>query len=137
MVDLLYDLISLLFFDIPLLYYIIIFLCYYINLRLSIIFSHFSGDIYLSLSISSWFVTQLFCTAVLEALVILSAISFPSKSPVASAVFWIALFEAVLSASVADYLTWSRSFWLYLLVKILLVFLLIFLPIFLVRVKNP
>ena len=34
----------------------------------------------------------------------LSAILLPIKSPVVSAVFWTALFEVVLSASVADYL---------------------------------
>ena len=39
-----------------------------------------------------------------------STILLPIKSPAASAVFWIALFETVLSASVADYLVWSRSF---------------------------
>ena len=33
------------------------------------------------------------------------------KSPVSSAAFWIALFETVLIASVADCLPWSRSFW--------------------------
>ena len=31
-------------------------------------------------------------------------------SPVDSAVFWIALFEALLSASVADCLAWSRTY---------------------------
>ena len=55
---LVYYLTNLLFFDIPL-------LCYYINLRLSIIFCLSSGDIYLSLciSLSCSFVTvsELFC----------------------------------------------------------------------------
>ena len=45
MVDLVYYLINLLFFDIPLLYY-------YVNLRTSIIFCLYSGDINLSLGIS-------------------------------------------------------------------------------------
>ena len=54
---------------------------------------------------------------VFDTFVILSAILFPIKSPVASAVFKIALFEAASIASVADYLVWSRSFWLYLLLK--------------------
>ena len=45
-----------------------------------------------------------------EILVILSAILLPIKSPVVSAVFWIALFEAVLNASGADCLAWSRIF---------------------------
>ena len=96
MVDLLYHLTSLLFFNIPL-------LCYYFNLRSSIFYLSF-GDI--------------FCGDVFETCVIFSAILFPIKSPVASAVFLIALFEAVLSASVADRLdfylifTWL-SFYLY------------------------
>ena len=60
------------------------------------------GDIYFSLSISSSFVFELFCGEVFETLVILSAILFPIKSPVASAVFGITLFETVLIASVAD-----------------------------------
>ena len=53
----------------------------------------------------------------LETLVILSAILLPIKSPVASAVFWIALFEAVFIASVIDFLALSRTFWPYLLFK--------------------
>ena len=38
-----------------------------------------------------------------ETLVILSAILLPIKSPVASAVFWIALFDAVFMESVVDF----------------------------------
>ena len=60
----------------------------------------FSGDIYLTLSIFS-FVSELLCGEVFETFVILSAILLPIKSLVASAVFRIALFDAVLSASVA------------------------------------
>ena len=45
-----------------------------------------------------------------ETLVILSAIWLPIKSPVAFAVFWIALFEAAFIASVVDFLALSRSF---------------------------
>ena len=67
-----YCLTSLLFFDIPLLY------C--VNLNLSIICCLFSGDIYLSFSIS---LLAYFC----EAFVILSAILLKIKSTVASAVF--------------------------------------------------
>ena len=48
LVDLVYCITNLLIFDIPLLYY-------YINLRLSITFCLSSGDIYLSLGISSSF----------------------------------------------------------------------------------
>ena len=50
---------------------------------------------------------------VFEKLVILSANLLPIKSPVASAVFLISLFEAVFFASVVDFLALSRSFWLY------------------------
>ena len=64
---------------------------------------------YLSLSIFSSFVSELFCGEAFENLVILSAILFTIKSLVVSAVFWIALFEALLSASQADFLAWSRS----------------------------
>ena len=39
-----------------------------------------------------------------ETLVILSAILLPTKSPFASAVFWIALFDAVYIAPVVDFL---------------------------------
>ena len=113
---------SLLFFDIALLCY---FRYFYINLRSSIIFCLFSADIYLSLSICSLFVSifsSLFCGDVFETLVIWQSILFPIKSPVASAVFLIALFEEVFSASVADCLAWSRPFWLYALLKFLLIF---------------
>ena len=43
--------------------------------------------LFYSLSISSWFISELFCGEVLETLVILSAILFAVKSPVVSAVF--------------------------------------------------
>ena len=49
---------------------------------------------------------SLFCNSLVdffEALVILSAILLPIKSPVASAVFWIALFDAAFIASVVDF----------------------------------
>ena len=95
---------------------------------------YLSLDIYLSSAIIfSSFLTvfELFCGDVLEAYLILSANLLPIKSPVASACFWIALFEAVLSVSVTDNLAWSRSFWLYLLLK----FILIFLPIQLIQQK--
>ena len=106
MVDLVYYLTNLLFFGIPLLYYLI-------NFRSSIFFCLSSWDMYLSLGISlsspifsSLFVTfsKLLCGEVFKTFVILFAILLPIKSPVASAFFLIALFEAVLNASVADYL---------------------------------
>ena len=40
-------------------------------------------------------------------------------SPVASAVFYIAFFDAVFNASVVDFLAVWISFWLYLLLKFL------------------
>ena len=42
--------------------------------------------------------------------VILAAIKLPTRSPLASAVFLIALLLAIFHASVADFLTLSRSF---------------------------
>ena len=133
MVDSLYHLISLLFF-----WYSIIILYYILNLdrqwfssfnfRSSIILSLSSEGINLSLSISSAFVSEFFFGEVFETFVILSEILFQIKSPVPSAVFWINLFEAVLSAFIAGFLAWSRSFWLYLLLKFLLLFLPIFYP---------
>ena len=45
-----------------------------------------------------------------ETLVILSAILLPIRSPVASAVFWIALFDAVFIASVVDFLALWKVF---------------------------
>ena len=91
--------------DVPLLYY-------FINIRSSIIFCFSVEDIYLSwgisLSCSFVSVSALFCSKSL------SAISLTIKSPVAFAVFFfIAFFEAVLSASVANCLVWSRSFWMF------------------------
>ena len=89
-----YFLTNLLSFDIPLLYY-------YINLRPSIIFCPFSGDIYLSLDISLSFLLlanfRLFYGEVFETFVVLTAILLPFMSPVVSAVLWITIFEVVLS----------------------------------------
>ena len=78
MVDLIYCLTNLLFFDVSLLYYT--------NLNSSIICCLFSGDIYLSFGISNSFLSvfELF----FEAFFVLSAISLPVKSPFASAVFF-------------------------------------------------
>ena len=45
-----------------------------------------------------------------ETLAILSVILLPIKSPVASAVFWIAPFDVAFIASVVDFLALSRSF---------------------------
>ena len=43
-----------------------------------------------------------------ETLVILSAILLPIKSAVASAVFWITFFDAVIIASVVDFLALKK-----------------------------
>ena len=89
MVDLVYYLRSLLFFDIPKLYY-------YINVRSSTIFSLFFGDVYLSLGISLSspifsasfiIVPELFSGDVRKTFVILSATLLPIKSAVAPGVF--------------------------------------------------
>ena len=98
MVDLMHCLTNSLFFDILLLYY-------YTSLNSSIICSLFAGDMCLSFGASDSSLASLFCGFLdfLETLVILSAILLPIKSPVSSAVFWIALFEAVFIASVADF----------------------------------
>ena len=95
MVDLVHYLTSLLIFDIAL-------LNYYIYLRPLIICCLFSGDVYISLGSSFVTVSELFCGEVFATFVILSAIFLPIKSPVASAVFSITLFEADLIASLAD-----------------------------------
>ena len=68
------------------------------------------GDIYLSLSNSFSFVSKLFFRVVFEYLVMISASLFTIKSLDACADFRIALFEAVLSGSVADFSARSRSF---------------------------
>ena len=91
-----YILASLLFFDVPLLYY-------YTNLNSSIICYLFFGDIYLSSTISISSLASLFCECssledFLEIFVILSAILLPIKSAVASAVF-----ETVFIAFVIDF----------------------------------
>ena len=96
-------------------------------------------DIYLSLSSSSAFIYELFCGEAFATHLVLSAILFPIKSPGTSAVFWIALFEAVLSASVADYLAWWKLNVNVnvLLLKFLLIFLRIFVAIVSAKDKNP
>ena len=63
---------------------------------------------YLSSGVSYSSFASLFCERKLvedlfKTLVVLSAISLPIKSLVASAVFWIALFEAVFIASVDEF----------------------------------
>ena len=98
MVDLVYCLTSLLFFDIMLFY---ILLYYYTYQNLSIICCLPYGDLYLSFgfSVSHSTVTEVFCR---DFFVILLAIELPIKSPVVSTGFLIALFEVVLSVLPAD-----------------------------------
>ena len=82
MVDLIYCLTNLLFFDIPL-------LCYYTNLNSSIICCFSSEDIDLSfgITVSLFFCECNFLGDFFETLVILSAYLLQIKSPVALAVF--------------------------------------------------
>ena len=105
MVDLMHCLTNSLFFDIPLLHYCT-------SLNSSINCCLFSGDMYLCFSSSDSSLAPLFCgfSDFLETLVISSAILLPIKSPIPSAVFWIALFEAVFIASIVDIFALSRSF---------------------------
>ena len=85
-----------------------------ININSLIICCLSSGDIHLFI----WVVNSklllllllLLLDGFLEILVILSALLLSIIPPVASAVFWIALFKAVFIASVADFLALSRSF---------------------------
>ena len=78
------------------------------------------------ISVSFVTIPEFFWSQVFQTIVILPPVVFPIKSSVVSAVFYAALFELVLNANVADYLIWSKSFWMYLPLK----FLLILLPIF-------
>ena len=114
MVDSMYCLTILLFFDIQ--------LYYYINLRSSIIslpffwsFISFFRCFFIMVNISCSFITvsKIFCGKVLETSVFLLATLLPIRSVVASSVVWIAFLEAVLSAYVGDCLAWPRRFWLY------------------------
>ena len=112
-------------------YSIIIILYFYINLSLSIISCVFCEDGYIyfgvslstpifSLSLST--ASGLICGKLHETFIILSAVLLPTKLLVVSASFWIALFEPILSESVTNCLTFSKTFWLHLLRKLLLYF---------------
>ena len=99
-----HQLTNLLLFGTPLLYY-------YINLNSSIIFCLSCGEIYLCFGIS--LLATFECGSLagfFEILVILFAIELPTRSPVASAVFGIALLPVIFNASVADFLAVSTSF---------------------------
>ena len=79
------------------------------NLRSSIICCLFSGGMYIS---SDLFIFSF--SFVLPIGVILSAILFPIKSPVASTVFCTTLLEAVFAASIPVFVAVSINFLLYL-----------------------
>ena len=108
MVDLIHRLTNLLFFDIPLLY------CY-TNLNSSTICLS-SGDMCLLFGTSVLLFCNLFgdffeCNFV-ETLVILSPICYQLNHQL-PLLFWIAFFEAVFIASIADFFALSRSFQLF------------------------
>ena len=90
----------------------------YSNPSLSIIFYRHYGRMCLSIDIFS--TVNFFGSSRLR-FVIVFAISFPTRSPAAaSAIFGIVLVDAVLSASVDNFIVASRSFCPYLLLKLLL-----------------
>ena len=78
-------------------------------------------------------VSELFCGKLLETFVILSAFYCQLNHHLLQLFFWIALYKTVLSATVAHCLAWSRSFWLYLLLIILLMFLPMLLIMFFIK----
>lgn len=83
------------------LFYSYIFI-YYINLSLAI---SFSGVMCLSLGVSICFsnsASSVLLGVILEILVFFSVILLSIKSSITSAVFWITLFEIVLSEPVVD-----------------------------------
>ena len=70
-----------------------------------------------------WFYTV---CEVVSGLLYNAVLLLPIKSVIAFAVFWITLFEVIVSIIVADCFAWSKVFWLCLPLQ----FLLIFLPMF-------
>ena len=99
----------------------------YINLRSSIIFCFFFWRYiyffrYFLIMLNIYNCLWAFCKELFDTFIILLAILLTIKSPAASAIFLVALFEVVLSASVA----WSSSFCLYLLYRFFTYILFIF-----------
>ena len=137
MVELVHYLSHILFFSIPLLYV-------YINLRPSIIVWVFFQERYIYLgislscsisSVSFGTVSELLRGKVLETFVTIS--NFITNDIINYFKFFsVAHLEAVLNVSVEDCLAWSRSFWLYLLLKFLFKFLPVFLLIFWPKDKH-
>ena len=109
MVDLAYYLTSFLSFENSLLYY-------YVILWSSIIFCLCSGDVYLSLDISSSFVTvsEYSVLKFSRRLQLSQQIYCQSNHQLLLPCFKLLFFEAVLSGSATDCLARSRSCWLYL-----------------------
>ena len=91
----------------------------------------------ISLLCTSATFSKLFCCELFQTVVNLLATLLPIKSPVASAVFGITVFAVVLRTSVSVYFALSRSCWLYLSLRFLLIFLPIFSHICLAKDKNP
>ena len=102
LVDLVYCQTNILFFDIPSYYTITLSSVHQFFL------SFFTEDLYLSsdifLSCTYLTVSELFCYEIFETFDILLAILLPIKWTVASGIFSIVPFEAVLNASVAEFL---------------------------------
>ena len=77
-------------------------------------FLSFSRDIYLSLGVSLSYsiitFSEWFCFQLFETFLTLSEILLSIKSPVASAVFWISLFEEVLMHLLHIFVAWSKRF---------------------------
>ena len=131
MVYLIHRLTGLLFFVIPSLYY-------YSNFFLLMIYL-FSEDIYLFLRVVNSTPLLLllllllldddFLNGFLDTLVILPAILLPIKPRVPSAVFLNCPFRSCFYSICSRFLALSRSFWTYLILKLL--------PMFLAKDKNP
>ena len=125
-------------------YFPFIFIIYYINLSLSIISSLFSGYIYIYIYIYIYFGISIALSSVCQlvsglshdaVLVLSSAILLSVKSLVAFTVFWLGLLQAVFSASVANFLAWSRDFWVHLPFNSSLAFFTWIFPIFSAKIE--
>ena len=103
-----------------------------LNLKLLIICCLFSGEIIIS---SSLVLFSLFFDLPSE--VVLSAILFPTKSPVASALFLTIFLPAVLANSLPCFFVISIIFYFLLLFQYSLIFYHIYLQTFLQMTKKP
>ena len=91
----------------------------YNNPSSSIICCRFSSGLHISIDISLVEWIFFYLQELKQPLLTFSAILFCTRSPISSTVFWIAIFEAVLRASVNDFLVMSRIFCPYLLLRFL------------------